>query len=81
MEFDKDLIFVPKIGKCIFNNPEFLTELNFTEQGRKTGNKLINKKENIAVEDSINQYPYSRNGDKESFLIASRKILNSKFTI
>ena len=32
------------------------------------------KKENIAVEDSINQYPYSRNGDKESFLIASRKI-------
>ena len=47
VEFDKDLIFVPKIGKCIFNNPEFLTELNFTEQGRKTGNKLINKKEII----------------------------------
>ena len=32
------------------------------------------KKENIAIEDFINQYPYSRNGDKESFLIASSKI-------
>ena len=32
------------------------------------------KKENIAFKDSINRYPYSRNGDKESFLIASKEI-------
>ena len=32
------------------------------------------KKENIAFKDSINRYPYSRNGYKESFLIASKEI-------
>tara|TARA_B100001057_G_scaffold468110_1_gene526950 strand:+ start:1659 stop:2639 length:981 start_codon:yes stop_codon:yes gene_type:complete len=29
--FDKNLLYKPKIGKCVFSNPEFSTELNFDE--------------------------------------------------
>ena len=42
VEFDKDLIFKPNIGKCFFNNPEFFTELNFDSGGRVSGNNFDN---------------------------------------
>jgi cell division protein FtsI (penicillin-binding protein 3) len=32
------------------------------------------QKENIVLKDSLNRYPYSRSGDKESFLIASKNM-------
>ena len=32
--FDKDLIYVPKIGSCKHENAEFKTVLNFTRNGR-----------------------------------------------
>ena len=49
IDFDVDLIFKPKNGKCFFENPEFKTELNFNDEGRKTGNNLIGYNKNIAV--------------------------------
>lgn len=49
--YDEELIYVPKIGKCLFKNPEFTTELNFTKEGRVSGNNIINdsKGKGIAV--------------------------------
>ena len=32
--FDEDLLYIPKPGKCEFNNPEFKTILNFDEDRR-----------------------------------------------
>ena len=49
VEFDEDLIYIPKIGKCFFNNPEFKTELNFSDNGRETGNDLVGNNKGIAV--------------------------------
>ena len=51
VEFDKDTIYVPKIGKCVFNNIEFKTELNFTAEGRDNNNKnlILKNKKGIAV--------------------------------
>ena len=34
VKFDKDLIYVPKVGECKFSNPEFKTILNFDDQRR-----------------------------------------------
>lgn len=49
VEFDKDLIFVPKTGKCYFSNVEFETELNFEKNGRISGNNIFEKNKSIAV--------------------------------
>jgi hypothetical protein len=49
VEFDEDLIFKPKNGKCFFNNPEFFTELNFDSSGRVSGNNFDNNDKGIAV--------------------------------
>ena len=38
VEFDKTLIYIPKVGSCAFNNAEFNTTLNFNKFGR------VNKK-------------------------------------
>jgi hypothetical protein len=37
--YDPDLIYVPKVGSCRFDEPEFTTTPHFTEQGRLTGPK------------------------------------------
>lgn len=39
VDFDDDLIYKPKIGACQFNNAEFKTTLNFSAEGRFTGEK------------------------------------------
>ncbi len=39
VEFDDDLIYKPKDGKCQFDNVEFKTALNFSREGRYTGVK------------------------------------------
>jgi len=49
VDYDKELIYVPRIGKCLFKNPEFTTELNFTKEGRQTGNNLISDSKGVAV--------------------------------
>ena len=35
IQYDKDLLYVPKIGSCQFTNTEFKTKLNFNNHGRK----------------------------------------------
>lgn len=39
VDFDDELIYKPKIGACQFNNAEFKTTLNFSAEGRFTGEK------------------------------------------
>ncbi|MBK7677012.1 MAG: hypothetical protein IPJ27_20915 [Candidatus Accumulibacter sp.] len=39
VDFDDELIYKPKIGPCQFNNAEFKTTLNFSAEGRFTGEK------------------------------------------
>jgi len=39
IDFDDELIYKPKIGACQFNNAEFRTTLNFSAEGRFTGQK------------------------------------------
>lgn len=41
--FDPDVIYKPKIGKCQFDNVEYKTELNFSPEGRYTGEKPAGK--------------------------------------
>ena len=39
VDFDDELIYKPKVGACQFNNTEFKTTLNFSAEGRFTGEK------------------------------------------
>ena len=48
VEFDNELIYVPKVGECIFANAEFNTKLNFDEYRRLN---LIN--DNIEIDDEV----------------------------
>lgn len=38
-ELNSDLIYQPKLGACVFNNPEFKTSLNFDSLGRLVPNR------------------------------------------
>ena len=79
VEFDEKLIFKPKIGKCLFANPEFNTVLNFDEEGRLKGNKLINKHstEGVAVIGDSHAMGWGVN-DNETFSAILEKKLNKK---
>lgn len=39
VDFDEEVIYKPKLGACNFSNVEFSTTLNFTAEGRNTGQK------------------------------------------
>lgn len=43
VDFDPELIYKPKLGACQFDNVEFRTTLNFSAEGRFTGNKPSGK--------------------------------------
>ena len=47
VDYDKDLIFIPKLGMCKFKNIEFSTELNFSKNGRSHSSNIKLKNENI----------------------------------
>ena len=52
VKFDKHLLYIPKKGECKFNNPEFKTYLNFSDEYRLNGNpkiKNLKKKDSILV--------------------------------
>ena len=56
VEFDKDLIYVPKVGECKFSNAEFDTTLSFDKYRRLNSiNDKINKDDEIiaVIGDSI----------------------------
>ncbi len=62
--FDPDVIYKPKNGKCQFDNVEFKTELNFSPEGRYTGDKPAGK--GIAVLGDSHAMGWGV-GDKETF--------------
>ena len=43
VDFDPEVIYKPKLGACQFDNVEFRTTLNFSPEGRFTGNKPAGK--------------------------------------
>ena len=49
IRYDKDLIYVPKIGSCKYKNAEFDTILNFTANGRLMPKVNNSKNETILV--------------------------------
>jgi hypothetical protein len=49
VDYDKDLIFVAKLGMCEFNNVEFKTQLNFNEKGRVNSSNIYSNKKGVAV--------------------------------
>lgn len=77
VEFDEDLIFMPKIGKCFFNNPEFSTELNFDSSGRVSGNNLNNNHKGIAVIGNSHAMGWGVN-DNETFSSLLEKKINRR---
>lgn len=77
IEFDINLIFRPAIGKCIFKNVEFSTELNFDHKGRITKNSLIENKNGIAIIGDSHAMGWGVNDD-ETFAALLEKKLNKK---
>ena len=77
VEFDKDLIFKPSIGKCFFNNPEFFTELNFDSGGRVSGNNFDNNDKGIAVIGDSHAMGWGVN-DNETFSSLLEKKINRR---
>ena len=55
INFDKDLLYVPKDGECVFNNFEFNTTLNFEDGIRSNGDnsQLTDRNSIILLGDSI----------------------------
>ena len=77
VEFDSNLIFRPAIGKCIFKNIEFSTELNFNMNGRVTKNNLIENKNGIAILGDSHAMGWGVN-DEETFAALLEKKINKK---
>ena len=77
ISFDKELIYIPKIGACKYKNAEFDTVLNFNKYGRlmpKQENK--NKKPIIVIGDS-HAMGWGVNDD-ETFSYFLQKSLNTQ---
>ena len=51
VEYDKELIYIPKIGSCVFKNLEFDTVMNYNQYGRTVSKNSIEK--NISNENAI----------------------------
>ena len=49
IEYDKELIYVPKKSSCNFNNIEFETNLNFNDKGRYSEHPINNNENAIVV--------------------------------
>ena len=81
-EFDNQLLYKPKIGECLFSNPEFETKINF-DQHRRLNNendKINNKDDLIAVLGDSLAMGWGVNGNKTlSFhlqTLLKKKVLN-----
>lgn len=79
IEFDKNLIYIPKKGNCNFNNVEFSTLLNFNEEGRSNNNLSLNveKKDAIALIGDSFSMGWGVN-DNETFSSILEKKINRK---
>lgn len=79
IDFDNELIYVPKIGKCFFQNPEFTTELNFTKFGRYQNiNNLDNSFNKIFIIGDSHAMGWGVNDNETfSFLIGEKLNIGS----
>lgn len=79
ISYDKDLLYKPKIGRCEFSNPEFETELNFSEFYRNHNIKFINNdlESNILVLGDSIAMGWGVNDD-ETFSFLLEKSLKKK---
>ena len=78
-KFDKNLLYAPVVGECIFSNPEFITNLNFDSNRRLNMiDDDIGDDENIiaVLGDSI-AMGWGVNDD-ETFSYSLQKIINKK---
>jgi len=78
-KFDKNLLYAPVVGECIFSNPEFITKLNFDSNRRLNMiDDDIGDDENIiaVLGDSI-AMGWGVNDD-ETFSYNLQKIINKK---
>ena len=78
-KFDKNLLYAPVVGECIFSNPEFKTKLNFDENRRlNLTNDNISKSEKViaALGDSLTM-GWGVNGD-ETYSFNLQKLVKKK---
>lgn len=77
--FDKDLLYKPKVGKCIFKNPEFTTALNFDGYTRshKTSVQDYQSKDYLIVLGDSIAMGWGVN-DSETFSYKLEKLSNKK---
>lgn len=77
VEYDNDLIFIPRHDSCGFNNTEFKTELNFSEKGRvhNTNFKLNDEEiKGIAVLGDSHAMGWGVNDDETFSYLLEKKI-------
>jgi lysophospholipase L1-like esterase len=77
VESDSNLIFRPAMGKCIFKNIEFSTELNFNMNGRITNNNLTENNNGIVILGDSHAMGWGVN-DEETFASLLEKKINKK---
>jgi len=81
-KFDKNLLYAPVVGECIFSNPEFKTKLNFDENRRlNLTDDNISKSEKViaALGDSLTMGWGVNDDETYSFnlqKLVKKKILN-----
>ena len=75
IEYDKELIYVPKKTSCDFNNLEFKTKLNFDEYGRYSNHPISKDKNAIVVLGDSHAMGWGVN-DKDTFSAILEKKIN-----
>ena len=73
VEFDKDLVFIPKNTSCNFKNIEFDTTVTFDEFGRHSNHPKSNKK-GIAVIGDSHAMGWGMNDDETFSYLLEKKI-------
>mgnify|MGYP001265335124 CR=1 FL=1 len=80
VEYDKDLIFIPRHGECEFNNVEFKTKISFNEYGRFSYHPNKNKKGIAVLGDSF-AMGWGVNDDETFSAILEKQINQSVYNL
>ena len=80
VEFDKDLIFIPKKTSCNFKNLEFDTKITFDKNGRYSDHPNLNKKSIAVIGDSFSM-GWGVNDDETFSSILEKKINRPVFNL
>lgn len=75
VEFDKNLLYIPRLGRCEFRNTEFSSELNFDKYGRYRPPQVLQKSNSgvAVVGDSHSMGWGVDDTDTFSYILASTK--------